>query len=167
MTFEAVRATAAADLAEELGAVHAASWRAAYRGLVPDAFLDTLTAERRTVALRAALPLSRDEFYLFRAEGAAAGAAILGACRSGGGGELHALYFLPVWWGTPHTGAAMAFCLARLAALGHGAAILWTLEDNPRARRFYEKHGFALTGEREIIQLGAPLWMVKMARSLA
>lgn len=30
-----------------------------------------------------------------------------------------------------------------------GASWLWVLEKNPDARRFYERHGFALTGEKE------------------
>jgi RimJ/RimL family protein N-acetyltransferase len=30
-----------------------------------------------------------------------------------------------------------------------GDAVLWVLEDNPRARRFYEREGWALDGERK------------------
>jgi len=32
---------------------------------------------------------------------------------------------------------------------GYGAALLWVLEDNPRARNFYEKAGWAADGVRK------------------
>jgi ribosomal protein S18 acetylase RimI-like enzyme len=34
----------------------------------------------------------------------------------------------------------------RLQAEGFATAVLWVLEDNPRARRFYERHGWAASG---------------------
>ena len=34
----------------------------------------------------------------------------------------------------------------RLKAEGFGTAVLWVLDDNPRARRFYERHGWTATG---------------------
>ncbi|GAA1353128.1 GNAT family N-acetyltransferase [Falsarthrobacter nasiphocae] len=37
------------------------------------------------------------------------------------------------------------------AAIGRLPAHLWVLEGNARAIRFYEKHGFRLTGERETL----------------
>ena len=39
---------ATADDAAAIAAVHIASWRAAYRGLLPDAVLDSLSLEART-----------------------------------------------------------------------------------------------------------------------
>jgi RimJ/RimL family protein N-acetyltransferase len=33
-----------------------------------------------------------------------------------------------------------------LREAGYRAAILWVLEDNPRARRFYEREGWELDG---------------------
>jgi RimJ/RimL family protein N-acetyltransferase len=30
-----------------------------------------------------------------------------------------------------------------------GDAVLWVLDDNPRARRFYEREGWTLDGERK------------------
>ena len=34
----------------------------------------------------------------------------------------------------------------RLQAEGFDVSVLWVLADNPRARRFYEKHGWTATG---------------------
>jgi RimJ/RimL family protein N-acetyltransferase len=39
--------------------------------------------------------------------------------------------------------------LAAMRARASGDAVLWVLEDNPRARRFYEREGWALDGERK------------------
>lgn len=40
------------------------------------------------------------------------------------------------------------------AAVGNQPAFLWVAELNPRARRFYERNGFVLDGERKV----APQW---------
>ncbi|WP_083411182.1 GNAT family N-acetyltransferase [Arthrobacter sp. UCD-GKA] len=50
--------------------------------------------------------------------------------------ELQVLYVLASHHGTGLGERLMA------AALGNRDAVLWVLEHNPRARRFYEKHGF-------------------------
>jgi RimJ/RimL family protein N-acetyltransferase len=42
----------------------------------------------------------------------------------------------------------MASVDATLSA-DYGAALLWVLEDNPRARRFYERAGWAPDGVRK------------------
>jgi GNAT superfamily N-acetyltransferase len=61
-------------------------------------------------------------------------------------GELYAIYALPEAWGT---GAGRTLIRAGVQALreaGYRAAILWVLEDNPRARHFYEREGWELDG---------------------
>jgi hypothetical protein len=40
--------------------------------------------------------------------------------------------------------------LTALRGRGYLEAILWVLDDNPRARRFYEREGWALDGERKV-----------------
>jgi len=39
--------------------------------------------------------------------------------------------------------------VAALRESGYREVILWVLEDNPRARRFYEREGWALDGGRK------------------
>ncbi|MEC5182444.1 GNAT superfamily N-acetyltransferase [Arthrobacter sp. CG_A4] len=38
------------------------------------------------------------------------------------------------------------------AAIGDTPAYLWVLEDNPRARAFYQKSGFSPDGARKLLQ---------------
>jgi ribosomal protein S18 acetylase RimI-like enzyme len=42
----------------------------------------------------------------------------------------------------------------RLKKKGFDKIVLWVLEDNASARRFYEKHGFAFDGTRKEIEIG-------------
>ena len=57
--------------------------------------------------------------------------------------ELYALYVRPAWWSTGTGRALMGTVLARTAAAGYESITLWVLRDNQRARRFYERAGFA------------------------
>lgn len=43
------------------------------------------------------------------------------------------------------------------------AKYLWVLEKNQGARKFYQSHGFAATGERKL-QPGTPEYLIKMER---
>jgi ribosomal protein S18 acetylase RimI-like enzyme len=55
--------------------------------------------------------------------------------------KLYALYVLPSVWGTP-----LGFELARAALGDEEDVVLWVLEKNERARRFYERLGFRADG---------------------
>jgi ribosomal protein S18 acetylase RimI-like enzyme len=57
--------------------------------------------------------------------------------------ELYALYVHPAWWSTGTGRALLDQVLAKVAAAGYRCITLWVLEDNARARRFYERAGFA------------------------
>ena len=48
-------------------------------------------------------------------------------------------------------------------AVEQGARYLWALEKNVRAIAFYERQGFALTGEKKE-EPGTPLFLVKLAK---
>ncbi len=61
-------------------------------------------------------------------------------------GELYALYVSPDWWSTGTGRALMSRVLVSLEAESYQRAILWVLADNTRARRFYERAGFAPDG---------------------
>jgi GNAT superfamily N-acetyltransferase len=59
---------------------------------------------------------------------------------------LHGFYVLPSWWGT---GVADEL---HEAAAELGVTRLWCLEENHRARRFYERHGWQLNGETRVVE---------------
>jgi len=63
-------------------------------------------------------------------------------------GELFALYVEPERWSTGVGRALIERGEAQLRE-EYEVAFLWVLEDNPRARRFYERAGWAPDGERK------------------
>ena len=67
------------------------------------------------------------------------------AGRAGEVGELYAIYVTPAWWSAGVGRALMGSVLPALEAEGYRRVVLWVLADNARARRFYERAGFAPT----------------------
>jgi GNAT superfamily N-acetyltransferase len=62
---------------------------------------------------------------------------------------LHGFYVVPERWGS---GVADTLHEAALAALDCAEVQLWVLEDNARARRFYERHGWRANGEERVVE---------------
>lgn len=63
-----------------------------------------------------------------------------------GRGEIYAFYVHPDAWGNGVADELMLAVDNRLRSDGFGEGVLWVLDDNPRARRFYERHGWTPTG---------------------
>lgn len=61
--------------------------------------------------------------------------------------EIVAIHSLPESWGT---GLGHAMLEAALEQIGAQPVFLWAFQENRRARRFYEKHGFRWDGTRRI-----------------
>lgn len=75
-----------------------------------------------------------------------------------GGGEIKHLYVESFFRGQGIGGA-----LLEQAVQARGASWLWALEKNPDAIRFYERHGFALTGER-VLEEDTEEYLLRMER---
>jgi GNAT superfamily N-acetyltransferase len=82
-------------------------------------------------------------------------------------GELYAIYALPEAWGSGAGPALMKAALGALRDRGFATAQLWVLEDNPRARRFYEREGWTDDGgRREEEFLGVPITEIRYCITL-
>jgi ribosomal protein S18 acetylase RimI-like enzyme len=161
---------AAVDDAPALGRVHVRAWRAAYRGHMPDGYLDGLRAEDRAAGWERGLQRdrARDPVLVAERDGLVVGFAVVGAAEDPrGAGELYAINVDPDHWGT---GAGRALLLAaheQLARLGYGEAVLWVLPANRRARRFYETAGWVADGaERSAEVQGVVVPEVRYRRRL-
>jgi L-amino acid N-acyltransferase YncA len=141
-----IREATSAD-AEGVARVHVDTWRSAYRGIVPDSYLDGL--DYRDSAERWARGFSNPDRrgFAFVAEdedGEIVGFAVGGPQRSdvsGYEGELIAIYVLGNRQGKG-AGRALARAVAReLLARGMRSMVVWVLTDNHPARRFYESLG--------------------------
>jgi GNAT superfamily N-acetyltransferase len=128
--------------------VHTRSWQAAYRHVFGDERLATLSVERRRAMWEHVIAGDRDTFVAER-DGAVVAFVSVGPSRDDDAdGELGEIYALPEAWGSGAGPALMAAALDALRGRGYGDAILWVLEDNPRARRFYEREGWHDDGGR-------------------
>lgn len=148
------------DDAPELARVHVGTWRAAYRGIVPDAVLDGLSVETREAGWREGIAAGRTATFVCIAEGRLAGFATVGPGRDEDAppprtGELYAIYLDPRDWGTGLGHALWTAALDELARLGFSEAVVWVFEANTRARAFYERVGFRLEpGTRKMWEHG-------------
>ena len=155
--------------------VHVASWQDAYRGHMPADYLAALDVDKRAEAWRQRLPSAR------RSRGdvlvAASGASIVGFAHYGPSrdqdadprrtGEIGAIYLQPESIGQGVGRLLMERAVAGLAGLGYTDVTLWVLDGNTRARRFYERAGWAPDGAAKTDQSwGFPIPEVRYRRSL-
>lgn len=81
-------------------------------------------------------------------------------------GELYAIYVTPDWWSAGAGRALMEAALTALDADGFPRVVLWVLADNARARRFYERAGFAPDGATNVLAALGDILEVRYARDL-
>lgn len=135
------------DDADGLGPVHVQAWREAYAGMVPDAILAGLDPVQRAGLWRDGLARGL-MVRLAEQEGAIVGFSAGGIQSDASlpySGEIRAVYVLRRAQRLGIGRALMAATAADLLAQGHGSGMLWVLEANAPARRFY-----AALGGREI-----------------
>ena len=142
------------DDADDIARVHVASWRAAYRGVVPDSVLDALDPIARARQWSANIAEPVRHVALARAGGRVVGFCSSQPRRDEGLGErvaeITAIYVAPRAWGQGVGRALLAAELPRLASAGFVAVVLWVLDANARAQRFYRAAGFAADGARRL-----------------
>jgi ribosomal protein S18 acetylase RimI-like enzyme len=158
----AVRSATAGD-AEAIAQVHVDSWRAAYRGVVPDPILDGLSVERRTQFWREAIATEPDSpKWVVERDGRVAGFAAGGVARdedvAAGTGEIYSIYLDPDAWSLGLGRRLFAAAVDDVRRRGFGPLVLWVLTGNARARRFYEAAGWAPDGSSRILDFdGTPI----------
>jgi len=144
------------DDAPAIAAIHAAAWRETYAGLLPAAMIAALTVETRLAVWTRILGDPDSGTAVEVAEGPA-GLVGFGSCGTqrsaelaadGFDGEVSAIYVLRAAQRRGTGGALMAALATHLRQSGHRAASLWVLHDNAMARRFYERLGGVVVGER-------------------
>src|SRR5580698_1639281 len=130
------------DDAMAVARVHVRSWQAAYRTLLPDAYLDQLRPEDRAASYDfAGLDPVRPQTIVAAAQGVIVGFATTAPSRDlelADHGELCALYVDPEQWGRGIGAALISAARASLLELGFRNALLWILAGNVRAERFYQ-----------------------------
>lgn len=134
------------DDADAIARVHVATWQHAYRGLLPDAYLDGLSVDQRRAMWRASIEKGTPAVFVAEDTGGIAGFAAVAPCRDKDAVpdayEIWAIYVMPAAAGR---GIGRDLCAAAGALARSQRAprlSLWVIADNQAARRFYARVGF-------------------------
>jgi ribosomal protein S18 acetylase RimI-like enzyme len=156
-----------------IATIHVGAWKAAYRGIVPDDFLDSLSIEQRSDAWRQILSEGSPENVLVAQTadsivGWISAAASRDPDAEPSTGEIWAVYVAPAHW---RTGIGRLLCQQaerRLVEQGLNEVTLWVLKDNRLARQFYGSTGFITDPQREktIVRAGTELQEIRMRKRL-
>ncbi|MEU6254689.1 GNAT family N-acetyltransferase [Streptomyces sp. NPDC047043] len=170
-----IREMALADC-DRVAEIRVGGWRRAYRGIIPQSYLDAMSvgedAERRRARFKESLRSDGEVVNLVAvADGEIVGWACHGPYRDGevhtGDAELYAIYVDPARFGAGAGRALITESVRRCTAAGHLRMYLWVLEENARARRFYERSGFHADGTAEPFEVdGVAVPEVRYARDL-
>jgi GNAT superfamily N-acetyltransferase len=160
--------------AAAIALVHVRSWQVAYRGLVPQDYLDGLDPEDRRRTWERGLATRqwpRSGTVVAEDDDGVVGFVYIGPSQDDdcgpATGQVGALYSLSTVWGTGVGRALMTEALARLAEAGYTEATLWVLDTNARARRFYEAAGWKPDGAVMVDESrGFPLSEVRYRRTV-
>jgi ribosomal protein S18 acetylase RimI-like enzyme len=159
----------------EIAAVHVRSWQAAYRGLLPQGYLEGLDPSQRIGQWERSLSAadrSDGRTLVADAGGRLSGFVSYGPARdddadSRRAGEIYAIYLVPAAWDQGIGRQLMAAALDRLSEAGFDQVILWVLDSNVRARRFYEAGGWLADGAaKRDDSFGVPVTEMRYRRSL-
>ena len=133
--------------AEAIAAVRVEGWQTAYRGMIPDQYLDEMLVDDHVLywkRILQALPAAADKacVYVAESEGHVIGfvsATLLAEPKHGYHAELGALYIRPQWQ-RAGIGRRMMHKIARtLQSWNCADLVVWVLSDNRLARNFYEE----------------------------
>jgi RimJ/RimL family protein N-acetyltransferase len=139
---------AAPDDAPAMGRLHVRAWQHAYRGVMPDEYLDGLSIDERTSMW--ADVLARDpapNILVATIASTPVGFAALGADGDGDSvGQLFAINLDPTVWRRGVGRMLLRAATEALRALGFAEAVLWVVPENHRARALYESEGWRNDG---------------------
>ena len=185
-----IRSASPADAAQ-IAAVMRDSWFAGYDGIIAPAIIDRATAPDGGARIRQSFrirPWQRMIAAVARGPAPAGATRIVGyasfgperdvlempwpypltpAGSAGEIAELYALYVHPAWWSTGTGRALMDQVLAKVRAAGYAYITLWVLEANARARRFYQRAGFAPDGARHVLDDLGGITEIRYRRALS
>lgn len=163
---------AAVEDAPATAAIRVRGWQAAYRGQVPDQLLDSLSVEHDTIRFADHVGHLAPERRVWVAEaaGEVVGFASTGPSRDEDApeaGEVYAIYVRPDLCGRGIGARLLHHAADDLARQGYARAVLWTLQTNAPAQRFYERAGWRADGATKLDLLdGHELPEVRFVREL-
>ena len=149
------------DDAVAIATIHVRTWQRAYQDQLPADFLARFSVDSRTRWWQDNLahPLPGARVFVAEVGGVLVGFCAVGKSRNeNAAGEVYALYVDSTHWGEGIGTALMRTATDYLRKGGYERAVLWVLESNLKAQRFYEMKGWSTDGvlrteERQTVTL--------------
>ncbi len=125
--------------------IYEESWKFAYKDIIPESYLESIPTGCWAPNIEKegmnTLVLIKDGMFIGTSS----------YCKSRFSdfsdlGEIVSIYFLPQYIGKGYGKLLLDAVIEELGQLGFHEIFLWVLEDNLRARKFYEKAGFTSSG---------------------
>ena len=131
-------------------------WQSAYRGIVPEEYLANMKKQRLEKNRKALTDPGDCEYYCAIYGERMIGILVINKNHSE---NFWAIYLIEEFWGKGYGKKLLDFAVDELKSAGHKKICLWVFEENYRARRFYEKHGFSFDRTKKVVDKygGVPL----------
>jgi ribosomal protein S18 acetylase RimI-like enzyme len=151
--------SATAEDCRAIAEVHVESWQRAYKDLLPEEYLASLSVAEREAMWRDMVEREPAHLVLARSANQVVGFVAFGASRDEGApvdrAEIWAIYVKPACWSTGAGRLLWLEALPRILAEGYKSISLWVIVGNERATRFYERAGFVPEPEsRKSFEIG-------------
>lgn len=159
------------DDAEGIATVHVASWQKIYRDIIPNSILDNLSVNERTRVWRERIKQNLIILVIEENKSIVGFASVCAARDSDLDiklyGELSTIYLNPKFWGKGLGAKLCEQALEYLRDNGFLKVIVWVLQKNNQAKKFYEALGFIYTGytKDEIFEKNVSLQEVRYVKS--
>lgn len=130
---------------EEMSHIHAFSWKFAYKGIVPQKFLDELQLDFWVPTFEIWMRNDIVKGKVLYNDEKMIGCIVFGKSREESlpnWGEIISCYLLPEYFHKGYGKFLIKSALSDLEELEYENVYLWVLQENQRARNFYEKIGF-------------------------
>lgn len=141
---------------KNIATIHVRTWQCAYRVLVPDEMLKSLSIEQKEKMWKQKViqPSPRAQIFVALQENKVVGFCSVGPCRDEDAdetvGELYAIYISPTDSGKGTGTQLIQQAVKFFQEQNFKKATLWVLTDNEKGRHFYEKNGWKPDGKTKV-----------------
>lgn len=140
-----------------IASIGVASWQAAYRDIISDEYLNSLSVEGREKHIINSIANPTNRFAIAELDEEPVGMICFYPLSNDAHAkrewEIKALYVLPQYWNKGIGRALIQYAFQYMVANKGEICNLWVLADNQNARKFYERMGMSFTGKEKTITI--------------
>ncbi|RVU54531.1 GNAT family N-acetyltransferase [Anaerosphaera multitolerans] len=151
-----IRKAAIEDI-KDISRIHALSWKFAYRGIIPQTYLDELKEDFWVTPFEIWLNNNILTVLVMIEESSIIGCTAYGKSRDkslSDWGEIISIYLLPEYYNKGYGSKLLESAVQDLKQSGFKNIYLWVLKENLRARYFYEKNNWKCNKNEYICEIG-------------